>query len=203
MTSTQAPAVFHILFILGILLIGVAFIHTIARMIFVPTRRHRHIKSRRRHRHAATITTIRAMPASIDHFSPTTPIPVLVGTDEVRLDPDEAQPSSAVHQPPEVWDKDSAKNIANPPPAYGRWRGSVRADPALLHWHPLPSPEEEVISIPSPTYEEVPHTESIASSPPSYKTKESPARPRAEMTTRVLQATPEMIEGRGIGIAGR
>jgi len=27
--------------------------------------------------------------------------------------------------------------IKRPPPAYGRWRGSVRADPDLLHWLPV------------------------------------------------------------------
>lgn len=191
-TSTQAPPVFHILFILGILLVGIAFIHTIARMVFVPVHSHRrHGKSHRRHRHERRVAPPRIMPAS-DHFLPTTPIPVVVSTDDVPLDSNEAQPSSAVHQPPEVWDRESSKGVTNPPPAYGRWRGSVRADPELLHWHPIPSPVEEVITIPSPTYEESPQARSSAGSPPSYKTKESPARTRVE---------PEMVEGRGIGLS--
>ncbi|QIW98047.1 hypothetical protein AMS68_003565 [Peltaster fructicola] len=200
-TSTQAPPVFHILFILGIMLIGIAFIHAIARMVFVDSyQRRRHGKTRHRHRHEHTTTRARVMP-NTHHFSPTMPIPVVTGTDEVRLDPTEAQPSTAVHQPPEVWDKDSARTVTNPPPAYGRWRGSVRADPQLLHWQAV-SPVEEVISIPSPTYEDS-QAQSSAGSPPSYKTKESPARTRTECGSLAAQAlpVPEMVQGHGIGIA--
>jgi hypothetical protein len=29
---------------------------------------------------------------------------------------------------------DKAEALAQPPPAYGLWRGSVRLDPNLLHW---------------------------------------------------------------------
>lgn len=33
-------------------------------------------------------------------------------------------------------------NVRPPPPAYGRWRGSYRMEPALLHWRRVGSAEE-------------------------------------------------------------
>ncbi|KAH9826305.1 hypothetical protein Tdes44962_MAKER03565 [Teratosphaeria destructans] len=131
-----------------------------------------------------------------------------------------------------TWDKDLDANLPHPPPpAYGRWRGSVRANPELLHWSPVVPPGTP--AMPSPTYEtamrdavrgamameeqqgqdEVVIVE-IRTSPPSYSS--SPARRIPEEVARQTQAEaigagggdrpssfgePEMIEGRGIGIA--
>ncbi|KAF2766146.1 hypothetical protein EJ03DRAFT_249281, partial [Teratosphaeria nubilosa] len=40
-----------------------------------------------------------------------------------------------------TWDKNLDANLPHPPPpAYGRWRGSVRANPELLHWSPVVPP---------------------------------------------------------------
>lgn len=124
----------------------------------------------------------------------------MLGPEDVTLDPEEAQPTSAVHQPPEVWNRSVSSELSNPPPAYGRWRGSVRADPELLHWQAVTSPTDSDDSIPSPIYEETPGAATNTESPPSYKTRESPARTRAG-TNNVSEhiPKPEMVEGRGIG----
>jgi hypothetical protein len=49
------------------------------------------------------------------------PIPVVLARDE--------ELGLSGNQEPE-----SSKDVAPPPPAYGRWRGSVRVDPNLIHW---------------------------------------------------------------------
>jgi hypothetical protein len=70
----------------------------------------------------------------------------------------------------------------------------VRADPDLLHWAPSPtSPDGHVL--PSPTYEDA------VQGPPSYMTRESPARQREMREARAgiaqsVVAEPEMLEVR-------
>ena len=129
--------------------------------------------------------------------------------EEVRPDSREAAPSASAHRASRlVWDK-TVPSIANPPPAYGRWRGSVRADPELLHWAAVPSPTElNTPALPSPTYEEAMAAarEEGISGPPSYVARGSPARRRevvdaARAQGPEIEAGPEMVEGRGIGIA--
>lgn len=136
-------------------------------------------------------------PTQHDSFVPIVPIPVSLAADEVRPDTSEAQPSAAVHQTPDVWDKHAV--MPNPPPAYGKWRGSVRADPDLLHWQVLPSPIAS--TIPSPTYEDSAHQHhqiQQAGAPPSYRTRDSPARSREvrDDGPQTLVEGPEMIEVR-------
>ena len=142
-------------------------------------------------------------------FIPATPIPVHMPADEVRPDTREAQPTATatVEDSPADWDKD-VEAVANPPPAYGRWRGSVRANPDLLHWQAVRSPvDSDAAELPSPTYEEAMLAQRTG--PPSYVTRESPARQRvvrqasAEAVAAEAQAQtadPEMVEGRGIGL---
>lgn len=137
--------------------------------------------------------------------------------DEVRPDSREARPTATPVLGVSVvdWDKD-VEALPNPPPAYGRWRGSVRANPDLLHWQPVPSPvEPHSPELPSPTYEEAVNATPGRAGPPSYVTRESPARQREAQeagaendaigvqaqTATVEDAAPEMVEGRGIGLA--
>ena len=151
--------------------------------------------------------------AAID-FIPPTPIRVHVVSDdidEVRPDSREALPTAGAERASQAygWDKE-VDAVLNPPPAYGRWRGSVRADPDLLHWQPIPSPVDPgTPTLPSPTYEEVMsagHPVEQTTEPPSYVTRDSPER-RREMNGGVPEhaqaqvVQPEMVEGRGIGNA--
>lgn len=130
-------------------------------------------------------------------FVPVRPIPVSLSSDDVRLDPNVAQPNTV---PSQDWDKE-VHSVPNPPPAYGRWRGSVRADPELLHWQAVPSPMNPATpALPSPTYDKAVQNES----PPSYMTRESPARLSEMRDARAGIACsqvvePEMVEARGAG----
>ncbi|KAK4543990.1 hypothetical protein LTR36_004764 [Oleoguttula mirabilis] len=232
-SSSNIPVspTFHILFVLGILLATIVFAHTLVRTcltrrsvpvspgIYVisngrPKRRHR----RHHNQHYDDQSQQREIPAlsdsSAEEFVPPTPFPVHVASDEVeevRPDSREAQPTAGAERAStaHVWDKD-IESLANPPPAYGRWRGSVRADPELLHWQAIPSPvDPDTPALPSPTYEEAMSTEHPAgqtTGPPSYMTRNSPARRRDVQgarpeLARAQMVEPEMVEGRGIGIA--
>lgn len=55
----------------------------------------------------------------------------------------------------------SPANVRPPPPAYGRWRGSYRMDPELLHWRRVGDAESE-------------QRDSVDTAPPMYA---SPLRP--------------------------
>jgi len=205
-TSSSVQPALHILFILGILLTAIVFTHSVVRLVFFRRQSKKHQVlvlpvSQSRHRHHRRHREIHTQPGHHDSFVPVVPIPVSVAADEVRPDSSEAQPSAAVYQTPDVWNKHA--DVPNPPPAYGKWRGSVRADPELLHWRVLSSPTPS--TIPSPTYEEsaqhhyVRHVQ--AGAPPSYRTRDSPARSR-EVRDEGPQAdveAPEMIEVRSSG----
>ncbi|KAK3713351.1 hypothetical protein LTR37_008543 [Vermiconidia calcicola] len=217
-STTDITPTFHILFILGIILATIVFAHTVVRLflcssnsrnarkvIVVPAPRPKHHRQHHNHPHR----NLPAVQSEAAAFVPATPIPVHMPTDdEVRPDSREALPTAAaeIATPPTNWDKDP-DIVANPPPAYGRWRGSVRANPDLLHWQAvLPSPvDSNAPALPSPTYEEAMLAQRTG--PPSYVTRESPAR-RVERTlsdgpaVREQSADPEMVEGRGIGMGG-
>ncbi|TKA60968.1 hypothetical protein B0A55_11754 [Friedmanniomyces simplex] len=222
-TSGNSSTIFHILFILGILLATVLFAHTLVRLCLfkpaipdsprlyvIPNGR---LKRRRHHRHREhweqNHHDRREMPQLEDvttDYVPPTPIPVHVAADEVRPDSREAEPSAGADRASRIaFDKD-VDELPKPPPAYGRWRGSVRVNPDYLHWQAIPSPTEpDTPALPSPTYEEAMATEQ-RSQPPSYMTRDSPARRREMQHGRpdLAQAQgvePEMVEGRGIGLA--
>ena len=230
LTSTNITPTFHILFILGILLATIVFVHTVVRL-FIGARNSRNTrrvlilpasrtKQRRHRRNHHTNPHNREMPTLSDGttaFVPATAIRVHMPADEVRPDSREAQPTATADLGVAVvdWDKD-VEELPNPPPAYGRWRGSVRANPDLLHWQPVPSPvDPHSPELPSPTYEEAVNVTPGRTGPPSYVTRDSPARRRevqegeavsetagvqAQAAT-VEDAAPEMVEGRGIGLA--
>lgn len=160
-----------------------------------------------------------ALSDGVTAFVPPTPIRVHMPADEVRPDSREAQPTASADLGVAVvdWDKD-VEALPNPPPAYGRWRGSVRANPDLLHWQPvIDLSEPHSPELPSPTYEEAVAATPGRTGPPSYVTRESPARRREvqesggndentaasaqPQTATVEDAEPEMVEGRGIGLA--
>ncbi|KAL8698829.1 MAG: hypothetical protein Q9224_001670 [Gallowayella concinna] len=53
---------------------------------------------------------------------PETPIPIILARDEELGLNDSSS------------DGDSIRRVQHPPPAYGLWRSSMRADPDLIHW---------------------------------------------------------------------
>ena len=71
----------------------------------------------------------------------------------------------------------SPANVRPPPPAYGRWRGSYRMDPELLHWRRVGDAEGEQRS-------------SVDTAPPMYA---SPRRPTMTRQDEAVGAT-EMVE---------
>ena len=229
-TSHDMPSTFHILFILGILFATIVFAHAAVRLCFLRPvepasprpyviadgrgKRRRRRRHGRPHHHNVRGATTTSFPDEEDDFIPPTPIrinpaPADEEEEEVRPDSREAAPSASAHRASRlVWDK-TVPSIANPPPAYGRWRGSVRADPELLHWAAVPSPTElNTPALPSPTYEEAMAAarEEGISGPPSHVARGSTARRREVVdATRAqgpeIEAGPEMVEGRGSGIA--
>ena len=157
-----------------------------------------------RGRHNTTNRSRPTLADANDSFVPPAPIPVHVASDEISMEPISAeQPVEATQIPPHEWNK-VVQTVQNPPPAYGRWRGSVRANPDLLHWQPIPSPKSPELP-PSPTYEEV-MASTQNGSPPSYVTRDSPARRREmdDVEERVAQVAhvvePEMVEVRTVGV---
>lgn len=191
-TSGKVTPTFHILFLLGIVLAAIVCAYSFSRLFLLGHHGRVHAPSRLRHRHRHRQPTVeRSRPARISipmelsegrTFIPPRPIQVQADEDdeEVRPDTREAHPTTSVRiaEPPAAAARASPKpvtnTIRNPPPAYGRWRGSVRADPDLLHWRVVvPSPASQhprTPVLPSPTYEEA------IARPPSYVTRHSPER---------------------------
>ncbi|KAK6425566.1 hypothetical protein LTR95_016242 [Oleoguttula sp. CCFEE 5521] len=201
-TSSNVTPTMHILFILSILLVSIVFTHLLIRIcFFAPATRRKHAvyiepvhPSRRRHRPHRT-QALAPISEDTDPLVPPAPFNVHVLSDDILADTSEAQPSAAVHQTPDVWDP-AKEPVTQPPPAYGKWRGSTRADPELLHWRVLPSPTD---TIPSPTYEEV--EREAPDGPPSYRTRGTPERRagQLEQDGREDGRRVEMFEVRGGG----
>ncbi|KAK4504192.1 hypothetical protein PRZ48_005108 [Zasmidium cellare] len=220
-TSSGLSTTFHVLFVLGICLATIVFAYSVVQLfvrrrsrtqqpLFIQVSRHGN-QRRHRHHHHRQAPQQRAMPtlSGENDFIPTMPIPVHLSSDDIRIqtDPLPAQPTAAAEiTSTEPWDKD-AQELPNPPPAYGRWRNSVRANPDLLHWQAVPSPVTP--TLPSPTYDEAVNAAAGGErvqheSPPSYMTRESPARQREMREARAgiarsVVVEPEMVEARGQG----
>lgn len=134
-----------------------------------------------------------------DAFVPSAPIQVQVPGDNTQAETNVVL-STAATQHAHDWDK-AVRTVNNPPPAYGRWRDSVRANPDLLHWQMVSSPTlPETPAQPSPTYEEA-TSEVLAaaqsrpgSHPPSYMTRDSPARRRELLDARAGLARSQAVE---------
>ncbi|KAI4722507.1 hypothetical protein E4T48_01221 [Aureobasidium sp. EXF-10727] len=74
--------------------------------------------------------------------------------------------------------QESTANLRPPPPAYGRWRGSYRMDPELLHWRRVGDAEEGE------------QRSSVDTAPPMYASPLRPARARQEAAA----GATEMVE---------
>ncbi|KXT13817.1 hypothetical protein AC579_45 [Pseudocercospora musae] len=202
---------FHVLFILGILLATIVFSHALIRFFlasrrrsrnlptFVRVTRHGQYRQRQhgpRHQHSRQMPTLAG---ETEAFVPSAPIQVLVPGDEAQTT-NSTNHSTSAPQIPRDWEK-PIQTVRNPPPAYGRWRDSVRANPDLLHWQSIPSPViPGTPGQPSPTYEEA-MSEAMAaaqshpgSHPPSYMTRDSPARRREMLEARAGLARSQVVE---------
>ncbi|KAI7527456.1 hypothetical protein KC331_g16333, partial [Hortaea werneckii] len=144
--------------------------------------------------------------ADLDYIPPT-PIQVHVAADDIRPDSRDGMPSPTNNRPSlHAWNKDIDVLPHPPPPAYGRWRGSVRANPDLLHWQPIPSPiDPETPALPSPTYEEAMSGihQGPTSESPVCAHRDSPEGRREVRTARPELARsqtvePEVVEERGV-----
>lgn len=218
-TVEGVTTTFHVLFILGIILATIVFCHAAIRFFLTSKRRSNHLptfvrvtrhhgrrgETRRHHGHVHP--HVRHMPSLVsehdDAYLPPTPIQVQVPGDEIRTGPSRALPTLTTQ---DHWNKD-IQPLSKPPPAYGKRRDSVRANPDLLHWARSPvSPDAP--ALPSPTYEEAMAAQQenrSSSHPPSYMTRDSPARRMNMQEARAGTATsqvasPEMVETRPVPV---
>ncbi|KAI6839170.1 hypothetical protein KC342_g3634 [Hortaea werneckii] len=218
--STGTSSTFHVLFVLGILMSTIVFVHSLVQACIFK----RHGKSniprievlsndllkrrqrRRRQHHYRQNERIASSELADADYVPPTPIQVHVAADDIRADARDGIPPPTNHDTsPHAWNKD-LDILPHPPPAYGRWRGSVRANPDLLHWQPIPSPiDPETPALPSPTYEEAmqEHCSEPTSESPVCAHRDSPERRREVRTARPELARsqavePEVVEERGV-----
>ncbi|KAI6793359.1 hypothetical protein KC363_g6651 [Hortaea werneckii] len=218
--STGTSSTFHVLFVLGILMSTIVFVHSLAQAcifkrhgksnipridVLSNDRLKRRQRRRRQHgyrQHERIASSELADAGDV----PPTPIQVHVAADDIRADArDGIPPPTNSDASPHARNKD-IDILPHPPPAYGRWRGSVRANPDLLHWQPIPSPiDPETPAIPSPTYEDAmqEHCSEPTSESPVCARRDSPERRREVRTARPELARsqavePEVVEERGV-----
>ncbi|SMQ49816.1 unnamed protein product [Zymoseptoria tritici ST99CH_1A5] len=145
---------------------------------------------------------VRVRNTSGRHFIPPAPIQVHTLSSSSDLHENDILPPTHLPTVPAPSNQLADKNILAPPPppAYGHYRTSVRADPDLLHWAPSPTGsrldagiEEE--RLPSPTYAEaIGEGGWMSRGPPSYRTRESPPRAAGGSEGRVEAVKEEMVE---------
>ncbi|KAL8805761.1 MAG: hypothetical protein Q9182_001794 [Xanthomendoza sp. 2 TL-2023] len=112
-TSVRGQA-FHVVFIIFILIFTMVFCHCLIRLSMLSLQ----FRVRGRRRAAGG-------PRQVDDeecAQPQTPIPIILARDE-ELGLNDLSSDGA-----------SIRRVQHPPPAYGLWRSSVRADPDLIHW---------------------------------------------------------------------
>lgn len=144
--NEELPTSLHVTFVFLIIVATTLLIHGIAR-ICLAAKKHRvsRLRSdlqrpiRRPHRHRRHHPVLRlhypepaspfdALPEDDSVYSPQTPVRVHLLYDEEAM----LQAKGEVHPHPHPSSTETL--LTPPPPAYGLWRCSVRADPNLLHW---------------------------------------------------------------------
>ncbi|KAI5202554.1 hypothetical protein E4T39_04660 [Aureobasidium subglaciale] len=152
------PASIHI-FIVATLIVLVAFVLSFSLRLHTVVKKHKAEKSQGpdiRHRHSR----IHRLVEGEESLIPNSPIAVQYEADDDVERPEQESP--AVIRPP--------------PPAYGRWRGSYRMDPELLHWRRVGAAEEGE------------QRSSVDTAPPMYA---SPVRSRPETSSAQSQGEGE------------
>ncbi|KAK4695754.1 hypothetical protein P7C71_g2057, partial [Lecanoromycetidae sp. Uapishka_2] len=124
-SNSLRGATFHGVFIFFILLLTIVFSHYLIRLCMLSFRPQRRFGKPRDRMQWPTDEE------AVGFAQPPTPIPVTFARDEELGSPEgslEGHESDA-----ELLEE---KVLPPPPPVYGNWRSSVRADPNLIHWHP-------------------------------------------------------------------
>ncbi|KAI4128528.1 MAG: hypothetical protein LQ338_002698 [Usnochroma carphineum] len=144
---------FHVVMIVFTLVLTMVFCHFLIRLCMLSFR----IRLRERRR-------TEREPSVMDedgYAQPETPIPIILARDEELGLHDNAS------------DNDSIRPVQHPPPAYGQWRSSVRADPDLIHWqqtdHSMRQCEERTPDL----------AQHPAMRPPTYHSREQLREPEA------------------------
>lgn len=188
MTSGKGPNTgINIALVVLLIVLGIFLLHGVLRGLLQPHRIPRRLHGRRRHhRHRASTNEYtyfaqasdpNALPDDDAVYSPITPVRVHLIYEEKDIleqadGPHSVSIASPIHpadvalpnSPDEsIHDDDDAIRpqedaIRVPPPAYGLWRCSVRADPGLLHW-------QRIGSMPATDMED---TDVSRTAPPTY-----------------------------------
>lgn len=130
---------FHIVFLVSMLAAVILFSHSAVRLCMLVTRKHKHsTQGQKRHIGRYARERLHSPPpvptSRSEEFVPETPIQVHVAGDSPTPQvPVEPMPAPRSESPNAAFGKEVG-GLHYPPPAYGWWRGSVRADPNLLHW---------------------------------------------------------------------
>ncbi|KAL8958546.1 MAG: hypothetical protein Q9193_004417 [Seirophora villosa] len=109
---------FHVVMIVFTLVLTMILCHFIIRLCMLCFRFRARVLRRERERSCTMDEG-----ADEDYAQPETPIPIILARDEELGLHDDASA-----------DSDSVRPVQHPPPAYGLWRSSVRANPDLIHW---------------------------------------------------------------------
>jgi hypothetical protein len=124
------PRVNDILTSIHVCIIG-TFLVVAAFILLFSIRLHKAISRYRDKDVAVTTSPWRSMPTTAEQsLIPNSPIAV-----QYEYNDDDGDVEAASQQSPVV--------PRSPPPAYGRWRGSWRMDPELLHWRRVEGREDE------------------------------------------------------------
>lgn len=224
-TVTGVSTTFHVLFLVWISIATCVVGYAFARFFLTTRRRSTRLpgfmtvarRGRQRHHgrhlgrpdeHVRHHRSIRPLAdRHTNTFFPPIPIQVHVPSDDIQADPFLAQRRATTSTPHE-WNRD-IRSLSHPPPAYGRWRDSVRADPDLLHWAPFVA-SVDASALPSPTYEEAMTAaqDNRSSDPPRYMTRDSSVQRMDVREGRTAPAQahvvePEMMEVRGVSVHTR
>ncbi|KAI8933709.1 hypothetical protein NX059_009425 [Plenodomus lindquistii] len=119
LTNRDLGQEIHILFIMILLAITIFFCHSLIRLCMLI------LNPPREEQHRPNIPSM----TGPDGFKPMVPIRVHLARDEEAGIPD----TEPLDSETEIHDLEK-DILPPPPPAYGLWRSSVRADPNLLHW---------------------------------------------------------------------
>lgn len=161
------------IFVIVIILSAILLIHGTlriclrrSRLVVLRSAHHKHHHRRQRHRNLETRyrepqSPFDQLPPDDSLYSPITPVRVHLFRDEEDFIGEKAEDEPDT--PPALADLPTP-----PPPAYGHWRCSVRADPNLLYWERCD--DGKVISSPGLEMVQMAHSPGTPRRLPSYRT---------------------------------